>query len=359
MKHVDKGIDFAGLRILRCCQQCDIIGAIKGEKKFKGAHWHCYKCRNGFNRRDEAVKHYRTHFRNPLTTFQIHIAQEVYASMQNYDSAEMTRTGVDTMSPSSNDDTSLVGDPRTSMTNGHLEEDMQVSVETSESIRVDPGTKAIMIIREEHMESETTDLTMDEGNTNCTTMFVTTGQQILGDKSPLDKKVAELEHMYEELRIEKECIEAELRNENEQLKLKIEAQAKEIESLKKNEERLTNQLMGPVGDEIQQLLNSLRRKHNELLQQQLIQLRKIIVGQQTSNQKDMNQVLSSSDLTNDAASSETGEARTTAENLLPMRTENQLEPLLQNEDDCDRCTRMVEDHLEDDSLSVVTFSCHS
>lgn len=68
-------IFIVGLKILRCCDRCDIVGAIKGEKKFKGPHWHCYKCRNGFNRRDEAIKHYRTHFRNPQTTFQIQVAQ--------------------------------------------------------------------------------------------------------------------------------------------------------------------------------------------------------------------------------------------------------------------------------------------
>ncbi|GFR93529.1 protein TAPT1 homolog isoform X2 [Elysia marginata] len=77
VKHVDKGIDFAGLKILRCVDQCDIVGIIKGEKRFKGAHWHCYRCRNGFNRRDEAIKHYKTHFRNPQTTFQIQITQDL------------------------------------------------------------------------------------------------------------------------------------------------------------------------------------------------------------------------------------------------------------------------------------------
>ncbi|XP_014664949.1 PREDICTED: uncharacterized protein LOC106807190 [Priapulus caudatus] len=66
-----------GLRILQCCDSCEIVGAINGKKRFKGAHWHCYRCRNGFNRRDEAIKHYRTHFRNPQTTFQIQITQEV------------------------------------------------------------------------------------------------------------------------------------------------------------------------------------------------------------------------------------------------------------------------------------------
>ncbi|XP_069788994.1 uncharacterized protein [Narcine bancroftii] len=76
VKHVDKGLNFAGLKILRCCNHCDIIGTIKGEKKFRGAHWHCYRCRNGFNRRDEAVKHYKTHFRNPHTTFQIQVTQD-------------------------------------------------------------------------------------------------------------------------------------------------------------------------------------------------------------------------------------------------------------------------------------------
>ncbi|XP_041706646.2 uncharacterized protein LOC121541589 isoform X3 [Coregonus clupeaformis] len=76
IKHVDKGIDFAGLIVLRCCNHCEIVGTIKGEKRFKGAHWHCYRCRNGFNRRDEAIKHYKTHFRNPHTTFQIQVTQD-------------------------------------------------------------------------------------------------------------------------------------------------------------------------------------------------------------------------------------------------------------------------------------------
>ncbi|XP_078277660.1 uncharacterized protein LOC144605888 isoform X3 [Rhinoraja longicauda] len=88
VKHVDKGLDFAGLKILRCCNHCDIIGTIKGEKKFKGAHWHCYRCRNGFNRRDEAIKHYKTHFRNPHTTFQIQVTQEVNSRQYYEQSAE-------------------------------------------------------------------------------------------------------------------------------------------------------------------------------------------------------------------------------------------------------------------------------
>ncbi|XP_069788989.1 myosin heavy chain, non-muscle isoform X2 [Narcine bancroftii] len=77
-----------GLKILRCCNHCDIIGTIKGEKKFRGAHWHCYRCRNGFNRRDEAVKHYKTHFRNPHTTFQIQVTQEVNSRQYYEQSAE-------------------------------------------------------------------------------------------------------------------------------------------------------------------------------------------------------------------------------------------------------------------------------
>lgn len=66
---------WTGLKVLRCCIHCEIVGTIKGEKRFKGAHWHCYRCRNGFNRRDEAIKHYKTHFRNPHTTFQIQVTQ--------------------------------------------------------------------------------------------------------------------------------------------------------------------------------------------------------------------------------------------------------------------------------------------
>ncbi|XP_069070682.1 uncharacterized protein [Pleurodeles waltl] len=77
VKHVDKGLDFAGLKVIRCCNYCEIVGSIKGEKKFRGAHWHCYCCRNGFNRRDEAIKHYKTHFRNPHTTFQIQVTQDI------------------------------------------------------------------------------------------------------------------------------------------------------------------------------------------------------------------------------------------------------------------------------------------
>ncbi|XP_029475824.1 uncharacterized protein LOC115100900 isoform X2 [Rhinatrema bivittatum] len=109
VKHVDKGLDFAGLKILRCCNHCEIVGTIKGEKKFKGAHWHCYRCRNGFNRRDEAVKHFKTHFRNPHTTFQIQITQDVNSRHYYAHSAEAhpksygrlhvaTGTNVDVMS---------------------------------------------------------------------------------------------------------------------------------------------------------------------------------------------------------------------------------------------------------------------
>lgn len=72
------------MKVLRCCDRCDIVGVIKGEKKFKGAHWHCYKCRNGFNRRDEAIKHYKTHFRNPHTTFQIQIVQVTVKDLSIY-----------------------------------------------------------------------------------------------------------------------------------------------------------------------------------------------------------------------------------------------------------------------------------
>ncbi|CAD5120776.1 DgyrCDS9336 [Dimorphilus gyrociliatus] len=94
VKHVDKGMLFAGLWIIRCCDSCNIIGSIKGSKEFKGAHWHCYGCRNGFNRRDEALKHFRTHFKNPRTTFQIQLVQDVnqkILDMNKQDDAEGQR----------------------------------------------------------------------------------------------------------------------------------------------------------------------------------------------------------------------------------------------------------------------------
>ncbi len=86
VKHVDKAIEFAGLKILRCCRMCDVHGIIHQFKHFKGAHWHCYHCHNGFNRRDEAMKHYKQHFRNPQTTLQIVVAQDVNQTMASYTS---------------------------------------------------------------------------------------------------------------------------------------------------------------------------------------------------------------------------------------------------------------------------------
>ncbi|XP_055792132.1 uncharacterized protein LOC129863840 [Salvelinus fontinalis] len=94
----------AGLIVLRCCNHCEIVGTIKGEKRFKGAHWHCYCCRNGFNRRDEAIKHYKTHFRNHHTTFQIQVTQlasvvqanvKMFEELKLYRSAENSQQRID------------------------------------------------------------------------------------------------------------------------------------------------------------------------------------------------------------------------------------------------------------------------
>ncbi|XP_071790487.1 uncharacterized protein [Asterias amurensis] len=95
VKHVDKAIEFAGLKILRCCRMCDVHGIIHQFKHFKGAHWHCYHCHNGFNRRDEAMKHYKQHFRNPQTTLQIVVAQDVNQTMASYTSQVANSTSLE------------------------------------------------------------------------------------------------------------------------------------------------------------------------------------------------------------------------------------------------------------------------
>ncbi|XP_022103892.1 uncharacterized protein LOC110986377 [Acanthaster planci] len=94
VKHVDKGIDFGGLKILRCCRPCIVHGIIHEQKCFKGAHWHCYHCRNGFSRRDEATKHYQQHFRHPETTIQIVITRDVNQIFTTYSNTEPTSTSL-------------------------------------------------------------------------------------------------------------------------------------------------------------------------------------------------------------------------------------------------------------------------
>ncbi|XP_060552776.1 uncharacterized protein LOC132714060 isoform X2 [Ruditapes philippinarum] len=76
-RHVDKAIEFAGLRILRCYDNCEVAGKNKDCKTFKGGHWHCYKCANGLDKRNSAIAHYQSHVRNYESNFQIQVTQDV------------------------------------------------------------------------------------------------------------------------------------------------------------------------------------------------------------------------------------------------------------------------------------------
>ncbi|XP_028829537.1 uncharacterized protein LOC114786524 isoform X2 [Denticeps clupeoides] len=228
IKHVDKGIDFAGLKVLRCCNHCEIVGTIKGEKRFKGAHWHCYRCRNGFNRRDEAIKHFKTHFRNPHTTFQIQVTQEVN-SRQYYDqSAEahpkaysglsvslspcavgstfgsiLTRPA---LSPSVTTETLLTVEPKESpMDNGIIlgaEEEVgacQNSNQTQTLVVMNPDREMDNLIYE-----EATSIVSQQGGES------------------LEKQMFELHQQNEILSREKESVERRLKAEIQQLKEQIE-----------------------------------------------------------------------------------------------------------------------------------------
>ncbi|XP_045172227.2 uncharacterized protein LOC123534180 [Mercenaria mercenaria] len=80
-RHVNKAIEFAGLRILRCYDICEVAGKNKGCKTFKGGHWHCYKCPNGLDKRNSVYAHYQSHLKNYESSFQIQVAQDVNPSM--------------------------------------------------------------------------------------------------------------------------------------------------------------------------------------------------------------------------------------------------------------------------------------
>ncbi|XP_030623849.1 uncharacterized protein LOC115807123 [Chanos chanos] len=290
IKHVDKGIDFAGLKVLRCCNHCEIVGTIKGEKRFKGAHWHCYRCRNGFNRRDEAIKHYKTHFRNPHTTFQIQVTQEVNCR-QYYDQSPEAHpkaySGLAVNLGSAGDsaaigsvlthpvlttttstETLLTVEPKHSnasngMSLGAEEEvgsSQHASEQTQTLVLMDPDVQGGNLIYEE------------------TTGFITeqaregTEQTLL-----LQKQLIELHQQNEILRQEKDSVERRLRAEIQQLKDQVaslvRSNVKMFEELQLYRSPESNQ------DNVAKLLESLEAQHKELLLTQLASLRKELLCQ--------------------------------------------------------------------------------
>ncbi|KAL4224437.1 hypothetical protein ACF0H5_017889 [Mactra antiquata] len=296
VKHVDKGIEFSGLKVLRCCDRCDIVGVIKGEKKFKGAHWHCYKCRNGFNRRDEAIKHYKTHFRNPHTTFQIQIVQDinqpVNQSFETEEAASCIPTDSFSVSAGLSDNVCQTSLP---VLHQGLEGMVAMSgVGAVETVGV-ADTQTIMIIQEDGNFSTMHELT--------TSQDIHTSEGIGRTNPVINVEVEEPDRQetIQELRekiIQLEREKAEQRNHITLLNKKIEEQAEQLENYKLVEQDLMEQihqlqlqlqsntedpniveLCNSNGTEraIQDLCSQLETQHKQLIRQQITQLKHSLV----------------------------------------------------------------------------------
>ncbi|XP_067132496.1 serine-rich adhesin for platelets-like [Centruroides vittatus] len=285
VKHVDKGIEFGGLKILRCCERCDIVGAIKEEKKFKGAHWHCFICKNGFNRRDEAIKHYKTHFRHPCTTLQIHVPQEVNKAMALEDKkgfkrdetksaaihivseAVITSTtpfltsgaGVSAVILKNNEDTKEIFQDK---------EDQGTSITTtSENVSTD-NQAAIVIIQEDQLAGSS------GSNTSISQPINTIEDQEMESKWQLGKLVTHLQDQLDQLRADKDKMEKSLKSEVEQLKAQVQKQTTELDFLRKKKEEIQVNILS--NSRLQQMISNLQKQHTEMLHQHIQQVKQEI-----------------------------------------------------------------------------------
>ncbi|XP_043385835.1 uncharacterized protein LOC114022142 isoform X5 [Chelonia mydas] len=216
-----------GLKILRCCNHCEIVGTIKGEKKFKGAHWHCYRCRNGFNRRDEAVKHYKTHFRNPHTTFQIQITQD-----SSFNSRIML--GVEEMAGLSTSASSL------------------------------PTHQTLVLM---DPDGDSGNIIFEEGDNSVA------GQPCEGlDQNLLEKQLIELHQQNQQLLEEKKEMEQKLRAEILQLKEQIASIVQA--NICMAEELKRYQTSDDLEKKVSKMVEQMEWQHRELLQMQVAALRK-------------------------------------------------------------------------------------
>lgn len=272
VKHVDKGIEYGGLKIVRCCDHCDIVGSIKGSKEIKGAHWHCYRCRNGFNRRDEAQKHYRTHFRTPETTFQIHIPQDVnqvfVASTPSSDLA--TQSGQEPPMSSVNmdrvDGVVVANDDRC----------LQVSVAANETV----GTTAtadlpVVMVLPPSSNSVASVVRLNSGQEVSAAIFTLKNEIAAGSlsetwspqESNLSLEIGDKQQLVQNNKLSGAQLQIR------QLQLQVQKQAEEIETLKKREEELLNQLEVDLDDRLAELLERTKSDHEALLRQQLLNVR--------------------------------------------------------------------------------------
>ncbi|KAJ7988505.1 hypothetical protein DPEC_G00324250 [Dallia pectoralis] len=258
IKHVDKGIDFAGLKVLRCCNHCEIVGTIKGEKRFKGAHWHCYRCRNGFNRRDEAIKHYKTHFRNPHTTFQIQVTQEVNSRQRGSCGGIMAHPVLNT----ANTENLLTVEPKDSSVNDGIlvaaEEEVgssQYNLDRSPAlVLMDPDGQGGNLIYEE-----------------ADSIISEQGREGLEHTLQVEKQLLELHQQNLALQHEKDAMEK-------RLKAEIQRLNEKVATVVQSNIRLFDELMlyRPAENSqqrIDQLMKSLEEQHRSLIHTQLASLR--------------------------------------------------------------------------------------
>ncbi|XP_072517833.1 uncharacterized protein [Salminus brasiliensis] len=277
------------LKVLRCCNHCEIVGTIKGEKRFKGAHWHCYRCRNGFNRRDEAVKHYKTHFRNPHTTFQIQVTQDVNCRQYYSGSAEAhakAYSGLAVSLGSVGDATAAVGSIVTQpvlTTTSDSEGATLLTVEPKE----DSESNGIPLGAEEEVGSslhasertQTLVLMDPDGHTGSLIYDEATGilTEQSGESLEVQKRLMELNQQIDTLRQEKESMEKTLRAEIKQLKEQV---ASLVQSnVKMFEELQAYQCPDHSQQRVAKLMESLQAQHKELLQAQLASLRQELLSQ--------------------------------------------------------------------------------
>lgn len=277
---------WTGLKVLRCCIHCEIVGTIKGEKRFKGAHWHCYRCRNGFNRRDEAIKHYKTHFRNPHTTFQIQVTQNVNCRQYYGESSEAHAKAYEGLAVSlgpGGDGTSI----------GSILTQPFLTTGTETLLTVEPKEdgerNGIPLGAEEEVGSSQnssdgtqTLVLMDpdgQGNSvifDTATGIITEPETEGWEQALLQKRLLELHQQIDTVRQEKESMENTLRAEIKQLKEQV---ASLVQSnVRMFEELQAYQCPNHSQQKVAKLLENLEAQHKELLQAQLASLRREILS---------------------------------------------------------------------------------
>lgn len=261
VKHVDKGLYFAGLKMLRCSATCKISGSIKGEKKFRGPHWHCYKCKNGFCRRDEALKHFETHFKLPQTTFQINIVQDVYEGMGLHSRLDSASGGQSESQTTSVSDVNMDSNAAVAVTVDMTEEQ---SSGNAGSPSLAEASTTVMIIEEE----DTTSLSSEPGS-----VAKTRDDDIIERNALLEKLVVEFRQQMENMKAKHADSENLLQLEITNLRRQLERKNAEIEQLKKQQTRAFSGTTSQADNPLQKLLTTMQSQHSELLWQHITQVR--------------------------------------------------------------------------------------